>query len=213
MSPITLADVSRALALPGFDWQAAQAAQLRMAPRPRPIRGPDRPGVPRQAGVLLLLYPVQGDLTFALMQRPEYDGVHSGQISLPGGRREGDESLSHTALRETCEELGVCDGLTLLGSLEKLYIPPSDFEVSPVVAYRAERPTWRPDPAEVAAIIETPLSVLFDDTLKDSEEVFRADVNLTLTIYFYRIQGHKVWGATAAILSEFEVRLRAALTL
>lgn len=211
---LTLAEVRRALALPAFDKDAAQLAQLRMAPRPRPVRAPAKPGQPRQAGVLLLLYPdAAGDLTFVLMQRPEYPGVHSGQISLPGGKREGDESFAQTALRETCEELGVCEGIDLLGPLEMLYIPPSDFEVYPVVGYSAERPGWSPDPTEVAAVIETPLATLLDDSIKGQEEVFRPDVNMTLTIFYYLIQGHKVWGATAAILSEVEARLRTALEL
>lgn len=210
-TPLTLAEVRRALALPDFDQGAAQLAQLRMAPRPRPIRPPSKPGQPRQASVLLLLYPHDGDLSFVLMQRPEYPGVHSGQISLPGGKREGDESFTETALRETCEELGACGDIEVLGTLEMLYIPPSDFEVYPIVGYRAERPRWSPDPTEVATIIETPLTTLLDEAIKGQEEVFRPDVNMTLTIFYYLIHGHKVWGATAAILSEVETRLRTIL--
>jgi 8-oxo-dGTP pyrophosphatase MutT (NUDIX family) len=210
MPAVSVDDVRRALTLPDFD---PHAAQLRMAPRPRPIRRPDRAGQPRLSGVLILLYPYQDQLYFALTKRPEYNGIHSGQISLPGGKREGTETLIETALRETCEEVGVCDGIDVLGTLAELYIPPSDFEVHPAVGYIAQRPVWRPDSLEVAALIETPLSTLFDEDIKGSEAVFRADVNMTLNIYFYLIDGHKVWGATAAILSEFEARLRAAINL
>lgn len=210
MLPISVDDVRRALNLPDFD---PHAAQLRMAPRPRPIRRPDRPGQPRLGGVLILLYPRDGELYFVLTQRPEYNGVHSGQISLPGGKHEGEETMIATALRETCEEVGVCEGIEVLGTLAELYIPPSDFEVHPVVGYIPQRPTWHPDALEVAGIIETPLRLLFDDAIKGSEAVFRADVNMTLNIYFYLIEGRKVWGATAAILSEFEGRLRTALNL
>ncbi|MBX3063174.1 MAG: CoA pyrophosphatase [Anaerolineae bacterium] len=210
MSRIALEDVHRALALENFD---PEAAQLRMAPRPRPIRRPDRSGQPRLAGVLVLLYPLNDELTFALMRRPEYEGVHSGQISLPGGKKEGEESLTRTALRETCEELGVCDPIDIIGSLHSLYIPPSDFEVHPSVGYLDDRPAWHADPSEVAEIIETPLSILLDDSIKGEEEVYRPDVNMTLRIFFYSIQGHKVWGATAAILAELESRLQRALGL
>ena len=59
----------------------------------------------RPSSVLLLLYETEGGIHFPLMQRPIYDGVHSGQISLPGGKMElEDESLEATALRETEEE-------------------------------------------------------------------------------------------------------------
>jgi 8-oxo-dGTP pyrophosphatase MutT (NUDIX family) len=202
---ITLEDVRRALTLEQFD---SQAAQLRMSPRPRLFRRPDRPGQPRVAGVLILLYPLEQGLTFALMRRPEYKGVHSGQISLPGGRQEEGETLNETSLRETCEELGVCTGIEIIGALNYLYIPPSDFEVYPSVGWIPERPHWQPDANEVSEIIETPLVSLLDDGIKGEEEVYRADVNRTLTIAYYLIAGHKVWGATAAILSELELRLR-----
>src|SRR5258708_1272324 len=68
ISTITLDDVKRALILPGFD---SMSAQLRMAPKPRPIRRQERMGQPRLASVLMLLYPVDGELTFPLMRRPE----------------------------------------------------------------------------------------------------------------------------------------------
>src|SRR5262245_50887636 len=103
---LSLEIVRKALALTDFN---AAAAHLRMAPQPRLFRREDAPGNPRLAGVLILLYPVDGVLTMVLMRRPEYNGVHSGQISLPGGKREGDETFEQTALRETFEELGVSE--------------------------------------------------------------------------------------------------------
>lgn len=204
---ISLESVRRALALPGFD---APAAQLRMAPYPRPERPSERPGSPRLAAVLVLLYPVGEALHFVLTRRTEYPGVHSGQISLPGGKREGEEAFSRTALRETEEEIGVvCDSVELLGELTPLYVPPSDYLIHPRVGACTARPTFRPDPSEVAEIIEAPLGVILDDSIKGTESVTRYE--RPFTIAYYHIGGHKVWGATAIMLSELEWRLRAAL--
>ncbi len=174
---LTLAAVRTALTLPDFD---AVNAQWRMAPRPRPIRRTDLPGAPRLAAVLILMYPAdvldaaaQADkaLHFALMRRPEYDGVHSGQISLPGGSREGDETFEQTALRETREELGVVEPIDILGALTPIYVPPSDFEIHPFVGYLPERPGLIPDQREVAEIIEAPVAILFDEEAKGVEAV------------------------------------------
>ena len=204
---ITLDDVRRALALPDFD---PVAAQLRMAPQPRPFRRDDVPGTAKLAAVLVLLYPVGGALSFVLMRRTEYEGVHSGQISLPGGKREDNETFEQTALRETFEEVGVSDPVEILGALTPIYVPPSDFEIHPFVGYLPRRPLWSPDPNEVAEIIEAPLQLLLDPSIKGVEEWTRNGKPFTAA--FYRIAHHKVWGATAIMLSEFEGRLQAILT-
>jgi 8-oxo-dGTP pyrophosphatase MutT (NUDIX family) len=205
---LTLDDVRRALTLPDFD---PIEAQLRMAPQPRPFRRENKPGNPRLAGVLILLYPVEGILTFVLMRRVEYPGVHSGQISLPGGKREDGETFEQTAVRETFEELGVIDPVDVLGALTPLYVPPSDFEIHPIVAYLPARPAWKPAPLEVAEVIEVPLAHLLDPQVKATEEWTRNDQPFVVPLY--RVNEHKVWGATAAILSEFEMRLRAVLAI
>lgn len=203
---ITLEQVRSALALSNFDHEAAHA---RMSPMPRPIvRDPDLPGEPKQAAVLILLYLHQGQLYFPLIRRAEYPGVHSGQISFPGGRREVGETVENCATRETQEEIGVpCEDIRIIGQLTTIYVPPSDYLISPIVGSLAERPNWRPDPTEVAEIIEVPLAMLFDDTLKASRDVER--YGRPFHIRYYGLNGHEVWGATAILLSELEHRLRA----
>ncbi len=203
---ITLDDVSRALALPNFD---AFAAQMLMAPTPRPMRRTDVPGNARLASVLVLLYPVNAALHFALMQRVEYEGVHSGQISLPGGKHEDGETVEQTALRETFEEFGVIEPIQMLGALTPIYVPPSDFEIHPFVGCLPARPVWKPDPREVAKIIEVPLHDLLNPALKAVEDWMR--YGKPFTVPFYRFGTHKVWGATAIMLSEFEMRLQTVL--
>lgn len=206
LSSISLDQVRAALALepPEFD---PHEAQLKMAPANRPLQ-PQPESNPRLAATMLLLYPID-ELHFVLTRRPDYDGTHGGQISFPGGRREADEDFAETALRETCEELGICDSIEPVGRLTELYIPPSDFLVYPYVGYIAYRPEWHPDPYEVAEVIETPLRILLDDGIKQRDT--REYKGMSFEYSIYQINGHRVWGATAVMLSEFEWRLRTIL--
>lgn len=208
MIPIRLDQVQAALALADFD---VLTAQRLMAPQPRTLhRNRSHPGLPRQAGVLVLLYPAEGGLAFALMRRTQNPrDVHSGQISLPGGSQEPGETPVEAALREAREELGVNGTVQILGSLTCLYIPPSDFEVRPVVGYMSEHPVWKPDQSEVVEVLECPLVWLIDDARKVVEN-WNRDGQI-VQVPWYNVHGHKVWGATAIILSEFEQRLRQVL--
>jgi len=200
-------DIRQALAgpLPGID------GQIKMAPAP--IKGQVNRWKPpqncREAAVLLLLYPhtsnsyTSEELRLVLMRRPEYAGAHSGQISLPGGRREEGESLKKTALREAAEEVGVLpDALRIIGQLSSLYTPPSNFCIYPFVAFSPSRPAFKLDSREVAELIETPLSLLANPANR-KEEVWTFEKYGNRRVPFFQVFGHKVWGATAMILSEF----------
>jgi 8-oxo-dGTP pyrophosphatase MutT (NUDIX family) len=205
---LTLDHVKKALALaaPEFD---ARAAQLKMSPQPRPlVRTAD--GEPRRAATLMLLYPIEEQLHFALTRRHDNLAYHAGQISLPGGSQDPGETYQETALRETCEEIGVCEGIEILGALTDVYIPPSDFLVFPFVGCLPQRPEWRLITSEVTEIIECPLEVLLDHSLKGREDTdFKG---LIVNIAWYQVNGYRVWGATAVMLSEMEGRLRHVLT-
>jgi 8-oxo-dGTP pyrophosphatase MutT (NUDIX family) len=177
-------------------------AQVTMAPRPRLLSPPS--GVePRKAGVLLILYPIHSALHLVLTVRTSDLDHHSGQISLPGGGwEEGDSSLQETALREAYEEIGVAtDDLEVLGPLTPLYIPPSNNVIHPFVAYTPGRPTFHPDPREVAELLEVPLHLLLDPATRREEDwIWRG---VPLYVPFYAVGHHKVWGATAIVLAEF----------
>ncbi len=177
-------------------------AQITMSPRPRPFSPP--PGVEvRQAGVLLLLYPINAALHLVLTVRTSSLDHHSGQISLPGGGWEkGDASLQETALREAREEIGiVTDGLELLGPLTPIYVPPSNNQVHPFVAYTPQRPAFHTDPREVAKLLDVPLRLLLDPATRHEEDWGWGET--TLHVPFYAVGEHKVWGATAIVLAEF----------
>jgi 8-oxo-dGTP pyrophosphatase MutT (NUDIX family) len=205
---IRLDDLRAALTLPDFDVLGAQSAML---PESRRYFPQEKTAKTRQAGVLVLIFPEDKMLHFVLTRRTETLRGHRGQVSFPGGQRDlVDASITDTALRETCEELGICDaGFEIVGSLSPIYIPPSDFEVFPVVAILAARPHFRPNPAEVAEVFTVPLAALLDGRYKLEE--MRDFNDLRVLVPYYGFNGHKVWGATAIMLSELEGRLRAVL--
>jgi 8-oxo-dGTP pyrophosphatase MutT (NUDIX family) len=178
------------------------SAQITMAPHPRRFNL-DPGAEPRQAGVLLVLYPIRSVLHLVLTVRTSGLNYHSGQISLPGGGwEEGDGSYLETALREAREEIGIATGgLEILGPLTPLYIPPSNNVVHPFVAYTPQRPTFEPDPTEVADLLEVPLDLLVDPATRREEDwIWRG---ASLHVPFYAVGEHKIWGATAIILAEF----------
>jgi len=211
MSPlptITLHDVRAAIALVDFDCIAAQA---RMSPQPRGPRPENAGTPPREAGVLALIYPeVDNEIHIVLTRRTETLRGHSGQISFPGGKRDPEDvSFAATALRETCEELGVCDSITIIGELTTFYIPPSHFNVHPTVGYLPHHPTFAPNPDEVAEVFSFALRDLLDERFRFEET--REFNGYPVTIPYYEVCGHKVWGATAVMLGELEARLRCIL--
>jgi 8-oxo-dGTP pyrophosphatase MutT (NUDIX family) len=182
---------------------------MKMAPRPRiTIRTPETPGQPRLGGVLIMLYEKSGMTHLVLTRRRDDLQSHAGQISFPGGRREHGEPLQTTAFREAYEEVGINPAdLEFLGRLSPLYIPPSDYEVHPFVAwYHNGLPRFIPQESEVAEILEVPLSHLLDPATR-LEEPWELR-GFQLQVPFYLVAGHKVWGATAMMLSEFLDRLR-----
>jgi len=157
----------------------------------------------RKAGVLALLYPSNGSIFLVFIKRTEYPGVHSGQISFPGGgREESDKDIIDTALREAEEEIGVDrNSVIRIGNLTDLFIPPSNFLVTPVVGYTHERPDFRPDPHEVERILEVPLNHLLNEETKQEQNItiFPA---IKLKVPCFYVDGNVIWGATAMILSE-----------
>ncbi|MDX1990819.1 MAG: CoA pyrophosphatase [bacterium] len=210
LKKISLDDVRAALTLSEFDVLAAQG---RMAPHPRG-KLPQNEGQPaREAGVLALIYPeADGELHIVLTLRTDKQRDHSGQVSFPGGKRDPEDvDFAATALRETCEEIGVCSGITILGELSSFYIPPSHFFVHPVVGYTDTRPAFTPNPDEVAEVFGCALRDLLDEQFRFEE--YREFNGYRVRVPYYDICGHKVWGATAAMLSELEARLQAALAL
>jgi 8-oxo-dGTP pyrophosphatase MutT (NUDIX family) len=172
--------------------------------RLRPRFPPPSPTA-RSAAVLALLFADEAGLArIVLTERLSYDGHHSGEVSLPGGKAEPEDAgPAETALREAAEEVGLdatAAGVRIVGSLDEVFIPVSDFRITPVVAVTARPPLLSPNPAEVARILEPPVSAFLPEA--PVEMVERVIREWPLRYGGYRIDGLHVWGATARILGQ-----------
>jgi 8-oxo-dGTP pyrophosphatase MutT (NUDIX family) len=171
-----------------------------------PLERPASPDNARLAAALVLIFPgLDGEAMLVLTERVDYGGDHSGEVSLPGGKVEpGDADAAATALREAWEEVGLDperDGVEVIGRLDALWIPPSNFRVEPIVAIAARRPVFVADRREVAAILEAPVTAFLRDAapmIIDPDPRGRP-----LRYGAYVVDGRIVWGATAAILGQF----------
>lgn len=167
---------------------------------------------PRKAAVMMLFYPRNEKAHIILILRNSYKGVHSSQIAFPGGKVEDfDASLMHTALRETHEEIGIApDKITVIRSFSEVYIPPSNFMVSPFLGYSSESLVFNPDPDEVAGIIEFPIENFLDDTIVVNQKM-DTSYSQSIDVPSFKINEHFVWGATAMMLSELKETLKKVL--
>lgn len=184
------------------------AAQAAMAPFGRRETLKDNSSNSRKAAVLALFYPANntGDLNLIFIQRSSNDprDRHAGQIGFPGGSVElQDVDLEATALRETYEEIGVPpDSIEVLGRMTDLYIPVSNFTVSPFVGYTKKRPQYKLQTNEVAALLEVPMSDFFKETARQIANMKLASGASVKNVPFWQVGGHQIWGATAMMVSE-----------
>lgn len=208
----------------GREFDSIQSSNQHFRPRQRPA---ELPGQGRRAAVMLMLFPLshrssmtesRNQISFfadpsdrvglVLTQRPSHMNNHGGQISLPGGRQEPDEPLPTTGLRETQEEVGIDpDSIELVGQLQPVYIPPSDFTVFPFVGWHREVPRFERNSDEVEQILIPSLSRLQDPDSVQRDKIF-SNRRWLLDVPYYALAEHRVWGATAIVISELLERVR-----
>jgi len=182
---------------PGRDAQRKMAHRLAYGRHHGPV-----PDDSRQAAVLLALHRAASGWSIPATLRPETMKSHAGQVSLPGGLVETDETVAQTALREFEEELGTAASqLQIVGQLTPIYVFVSGFEITPLIAISAKPLTFTPNPHEVAAVVELPLVELCDPARCGRHEINRR--GLRFTVPHFAIAGQQVWGATSLILAEF----------
>jgi 8-oxo-dGTP pyrophosphatase MutT (NUDIX family) len=145
--------------------------------------------------------------TILFTQRTPHLARHAGQVSFPGGRVEqGDLSLIETALRETAEETGITPGFVSVAGFLEPYETGTGFAILPVVGVLEEGFPLVPNPDEVAEIFEVPLDFLLNP--KSRERQSAEWQGRRREYYVFNYEGHKIWGATAAILVDFVERMR-----
>jgi 8-oxo-dGTP pyrophosphatase MutT (NUDIX family) len=195
--------------LPGSDIQWKMASSDRLAKDFPKTPGNDA----RIAAVLIILYPYVNSVYTVFMQRPEYNGIHSGQISFPGGRKESsDFSIIQTALREAKEETGINPGkISVIGTITPLFIPVSNMLVTPVLSYSYERPVFKYDSEEVLFLIEADIKKLLQRSIIKTKPF--EIMGRTLKIKYFDYEGHVIWGATAMMLNELLEIIRRSKTL
>ena len=163
----------------------------------------------KESAVCILLYQKENLIYFPLIERAVYKGVHSGQLALPGGKKDlSDISIEHTALRELEEEIGVSgQHIEVIGKLSTVYIPPSNFLVHPFVAVSSEVPVFKADLTEVQKIIPFTLQELLNEDLVKQTRIELENGYMFNTPYF-DVKGNVLWGATAMILNELKYILK-----
>jgi 8-oxo-dGTP pyrophosphatase MutT (NUDIX family) len=174
-----------------------------------PLKPKYKTDLPKRPGsVLILLYEDDGEIKFPLIKRAEYPGAHGGQISLPGGKTEGNEDSIQTALREAHEEIGITSrDVKVLGRLSEFHVIPSNFLITPVVASIEYKPLLVPDPYEVAGILTGSISGLIREDAVGTTEIIAAG-QYRMKAPHFKIDNEIVWGATAMILNEFRMILK-----
>ncbi len=182
--------------------------QLLMAPPTRNQIHLQVPAHARKGGVAVVLFSKANQWHVLLMQRTADGGKHSGQISFAGGKYDAtDTNITYTAIRELQEEMGIkLNDISIIGTLTPLYIPPSNFYITPIVMHWHNVTTLTPSLVEVAKVIEIPLQELYAAATKTSGMVYSSfDPTLAIDTPMYSVHNqHNIWGATAMVLRELE---------
>ena len=156
----------------------------------------------RDAAILIALFEKDGEYCFPMIKRPENVKNHPGQIALPGGSKEEEESLEETALREAQEEIGVNpDKVKIIGKLTPIPVPVSGYLVQTYVGVMDEEPEWKLSEDEVADFFVLKVSELLDSD-KDYHETWDLR-GFEAKVPIFKVGDLKIWGATASVLSEF----------
>lgn len=164
---------------------------------------------PKFAAVNILLYLKNNEWYFPLMVRSENEhDRHSGQISLPGGKREAsDHTFAETALRETHEEMGIGQPyVRVIREISPIYIPPSNFYVHAFISYTKKNPVFALQEAEAVELIEFPVDSLLN--LTETPEMMILPSTRGIEVPVINFNNYIVWGATSMILSEFSHLLK-----
>lgn len=159
-----------------------------------------------QSAVMVIIQKTNTHYNTILIERNQYDGVHSGQISFPGGKKEDyDKSHVDTAIRECYEETNIkINENEIITTLTPVYIPPSNFMVYPILCYTEKNYKIIKSEREVNNVLIRDLNLLFDKKSKSTKKIKTSYAELIETPVYLLNDKQYIWGATALILAELE---------
>jgi len=164
----------------------------------------------RISAVMALIYFGGIQHQIILIERQDYDGKHSGQMSFPGGKKEAnDKNELDAALRETHEEIGIPrEQIKVLGKLSDVFIPVSNFLVHPFIGYLENKPEFILDKREVKNIVHFEISELLKEENRIITDVSVGNGTTFKNVPAFFIKDKVIWGATALMLNELRFILR-----
>jgi 8-oxo-dGTP pyrophosphatase MutT (NUDIX family) len=155
----------------------------------------------KKAAVLVGLFKKNDEWCFSLIRRPMNEKNHPGQIALPGGAMEKNETLMNTALREAFEEVGIKpEDVKIIGQLTPVPVPVSEYLIYPFVGVIDYEPEWVINEDEVEKIFILRMSELISSD-NGYTEMWDLRGN-KVEVPIFKVMNETVWGATAAVLSE-----------
>jgi len=158
------------------------------------------------AAVLIALVERDHGLSVILTRRSDTLRRHTGQIALPGGRRDAGETPWQTALREAHEEIGLEPAYVNVVGLSTPYRTGTGYLITLVVGFVRPGFTLVPNPQEVADIFETPFGFLMDPANLEEHERELPNGEKR-RFYAYTHEDRFIWGATAGMLRALYDRL------
>ena len=189
-----------------------EKAHLPLSPLHRPVTSEVIQNLKeyKESAVSVVIYETDNQFKCILIQRTEYEGKHSGQISFPGGKKDKEDSdLKQTAIRECFEEVGVAIHEShLIGKLSSVYIPVSGFLVEPYVFFYPEQPSFQTQIREVASVFTIALNDLLDESIIGEMKITTENELVKMKVPCFNIENKQIWGATALILNELREVLK-----
>jgi 8-oxo-dGTP pyrophosphatase MutT (NUDIX family) len=183
-----------------------EKAHIPLSPLHRPVTSEVMQNLTeyKASAVSVLLFPLENSYHCVLIQRTEYNGKHSGQISFPGGKKDPEDAdLLATAKRECFEEIGVdVSSADYLGKLSNVYIPVSGFLVEPHVFFYPELPSFVHQEREVASVFTISLDELVAEDVIGEMKITTENKLVKMKVPCFNIRDKQIWGATALILNE-----------
>lgn len=159
------------------------------------------------AAAVLVAVTDRPDPGVILTRRTDTLARHAGQVAFPGGRIDPDDTDAiAAALREAEEEIALPRAaVTVIGAADR-YRTITNFEVTPVIGVVPPDLVFVPASAEVAEVFEVPLGFVLDSANHVEATVEFQGRNR----HYYEISwnGHRIWGATAAMIVNLSRRLR-----